>query len=131
LIKLTSFRSGLLSSEGKWIPSLYVDSYKYGIKGRTTIKGYIYVDLNGTYEFYGSPTILKVRIDNITLKPSGKVEVMQDFVHARYFGSLNLTEGWHRIEVEVNPGWLQLYWKTPYSCAPYPPSRARFKVGTS
>ena len=118
---------GLRTKDGKGVPTLYVDLGRYGIKKRTWLYGKIYVDVNGKYEFYGSPAILKVIIDGKVLKPTKKVVVMQDFVHARYFGSLNLTEGWHDIKVEVNPGWAQLYWKTPYSCAPYPPSAARFR----
>ncbi len=127
LKNLAEMKYGLMSTDGRWLPTLYVDSYKYGIKERTKLKGYIYVGVNGTYAFYGSPTILKLVIDGKVLKPSEKVVVMQDFVHANYLGELELSEGWHEIEVEVNPGWLQLYWKTPYSCAPYPPSAARYR----
>ena len=118
---------GLKLENGKLIPALYAYLGDYGVKGRTWISGKIYVDVDGKYEFYASPGIIKVIIDGKELKPTGRKVTMQDFVLANYLGSLNLTEGWHEIRVEANLDWVQLYWKTPYSCAPYPPSAARFR----
>ncbi|HIH90939.1 hypothetical protein [Ignicoccus hospitalis] len=88
--KLFRAKYGLSSEDGKLVPALYDYVPKYGINNITWLEGYIYVDVNGTYAFYGSPSVLEIRIDNITLKPTKRVEVMQDFVHASYFGSLEL-----------------------------------------
>jgi len=94
---------------------------------KSKVVAWFYVDFNGTYAFYVSPTIKRVEIDNTAFVPDfNKRELMRDRWWGVWVADLELEEGWHRIELVVETGGMfAVYVKGPYSCAPQPLSSGR------
>ncbi|ALU12197.1 hypothetical protein EYM_01290 [Ignicoccus islandicus DSM 13165] len=96
------------------------DGYPIG-----TYRGYLYVDHNGTYEFYLNG-VEYVEVDGVTLKPTAfELVLIKDGMFAVYAGKVYLTRGWHEIEWKTYSPLFGVYWKGPYSCAPRPLSVLR------
>ncbi len=111
------------------IPSLYVNLNDYGTHNEAIIKAKLYVDADGSYSFYVSPNVQSLEIDGKVFKPTNKKVLMRDRMYGHYVTTIKLSKGWHTIAVKSEPGFLAVYWKTPYSCAPYPIFGTRLKPG--
>ncbi len=95
--------------------------------GTAVAKAKVYFDFNGNYTFYVSPNVISLKIDGKEYKPDfSKRELMRDRMWGALTAKLYLTKGWHTLEVKFRRGFLAIYWKGPYSCAPQPLFGTRF-----